>query len=423
MCDTIYFGGSRGKSPGAEVNGRESRGGRSFFGKNSDRKPEEPQYTLIIEERPPSSTVTISGNRMLEVPDSGYSCVISKPSWIWGAEMGINSRGVSLGNEAVFGKAPVDKKGILGMDILRLALQNSATAEEALEFILGFLEEFGQGGNGAYKGKLYYHNSFLISDPRGAYILETAGRQWAYKRIEGFGSISNAYSIKENFDRADPASMQRLEGGLSWKKAVEKGLFTYFSRGNVRNSASGRILAELSKGEEPPRTADFFSLLRSHNTYSPNKPNRKNMESLCIHGGGLLNNATTASMLVEYPLGSGYPEDPIIVWYTGTSYPCISLYKPIILKKGVFYPLCSSVGFGKESESGRNLWQAQRERIKKGAERLGEEPEFIHERDSLQERIIKAVSDYLAGSEKEAVKRINKTVEEFESLFHQFLGH
>jgi len=51
-----------------------------------------------------------------------YSVVLSKPAWMWGAEMGANERNVVIGNEAVWTKLNGDEDSIealLGMDLLR----------------------------------------------------------------------------------------------------------------------------------------------------------------------------------------------------------------------------------------------------------------------------------------------------------------
>ena len=62
--------------------------------------------------------------------------------------MGANEHGVAIGNEAVFTKVPYDKgPALLGMDLLRLALERAATARQALDVITGLLVEHGQGGN------------------------------------------------------------------------------------------------------------------------------------------------------------------------------------------------------------------------------------------------------------------------------------
>lgn len=49
-----------------------------------------------------------------------HAVVLSRPSWLWGAEMGANEHGVCIGNEAVWTKEPVGEgEALLGMDLLR----------------------------------------------------------------------------------------------------------------------------------------------------------------------------------------------------------------------------------------------------------------------------------------------------------------
>lgn len=53
--------------------------------------------------------------------------ILSKPSWMWGAEMGANECGVVIGNEAVWtndndGDSNTTVKRLLGMDLVRYIL-------------------------------------------------------------------------------------------------------------------------------------------------------------------------------------------------------------------------------------------------------------------------------------------------------------
>ena len=125
-----------------------------------------------------------------------HAVLLLKPFWMWGAEMGANEHGVVIGNEAVFTRMPVEKTAALtGMDLIRLGLERSHSAAEALDSIITLLETYGQGGNGGFTHPFYYHNSFIIADHREAWVLEAAGKEWAVEKVSGVRSISNAITI------------------------------------------------------------------------------------------------------------------------------------------------------------------------------------------------------------------------------------
>jgi hypothetical protein len=54
-----------------------------------------------------------------------------------------------------------------------------------------------------------------------------------------------------------------------------------------------------------------------------------------MHGGGMVNNATTASMVVELYAA----ERRAMVWFTASPAPCLSLFRPAVLENGSFCPL------------------------------------------------------------------------------------
>uniref|UniRef100_A0A667J635 Secernin-2 n=1 Tax=Lynx canadensis TaxID=61383 RepID=A0A667J635_LYNCA len=127
-----------------------------------------------------------------------HAVILSRPSWLWGAEMGANEHGVCIGNEAVWTKEPVGEgEALLGMDLLRLALERSSSALEALRVITDLLARYGQGGSCREDPTPFcYHNTFLLADRTEAWVLETAGRLWAAQRIqEGARNISNQLSV------------------------------------------------------------------------------------------------------------------------------------------------------------------------------------------------------------------------------------
>jgi len=167
-----------------------------LFGKNSDRHPDEPQILEVIpRRRHEEDTLRLRYVKIPQVKET-YAVLISRPWWTYGAEMGMNEHGVVIGNVAVFTKEPYEKKGLLGMEILRIALERTTNALDALRLIINLIEEIGQGGSHAYNRKFMYHNSFVIADKTGeAWVLETVGKYWVAKKIDTVYSISNGLTI------------------------------------------------------------------------------------------------------------------------------------------------------------------------------------------------------------------------------------
>jgi dipeptidase len=168
----------------------------TWFGKNSDREPDEPQpvETLAGRAGPPQQRATYIE---VAVPTRRAACVISRPAWMWGAEMGVNEHGVAIGNQAVFTRL-IERRGdaLLGMDLVRLALEQARSAAQARDIIVHYLEDYGQGGPAGYRNKGFrYDNGFLLADAREIWTLETAGRFWAACRADAYAAISNDLSI------------------------------------------------------------------------------------------------------------------------------------------------------------------------------------------------------------------------------------
>jgi hypothetical protein len=357
MCDTFHL----------------PSGDQRFFGKNSDRNPKEVQVVRHIAQRKPSDSAIVGGRRLC-VPDAGYAMVLACPTWMEGAEMGINEKGVAIGNEAVFSKFPAAPDGVLGMDFLKAALMAAGNAVEARDALIALTEGHEQGGNGALKGKLVYDNSYLISGFDGAYILETAGKRWAWRELDGPAVISNSYSITADYKRLDPASRKsiapvnermacldeadagRLADKESWKAYVQKGfkprLMAWLSAGDARRAAIEPAL--LAAADTGGRQA-AFSILRAHGLSDPATPGKG--RNVCCHDRDLWGNASTASMLVE----RGSDPSRFVAWFTAASYPCSNLFKPILFDGG-FKNLWD--GFDTDGEV---YWKSRRETLRRVA--------------------------------------------------------
>ena len=172
--------------------------GEVIFGKNSDRPMGELQDVVVFSARDYVNGVTLQcTNTTIPQASHTFGVILSKPRWMWGAEMGANEHGVVIGNEAVWTNRPCAETGLLGMDLVRLGLERGADAAGALEVMVKLLETHGQGGNCAEHFPFTYHNSFLIADRKEAWVLETADEFWVAENIiRGTRSISNSLSIR-----------------------------------------------------------------------------------------------------------------------------------------------------------------------------------------------------------------------------------
>src|SRR3990172_1777431 len=114
-----------------------------------------------------------------------YEILLTKAFWTYGCEIGVNEFGLSMGEEAVFTTGMQEARdGIIGPDLMRIGLERAVNCREAIQIMTSLLEQYGQGGSAELKGNSHFDSSYILSDPDEAYILETAGREWAVKKVE-----------------------------------------------------------------------------------------------------------------------------------------------------------------------------------------------------------------------------------------------
>jgi secernin len=333
--------------------------GAVWFAKNSDREPGEAQVIEHLPRRNRNSAKTLQCT-YLEIPqfEQTNEVLLSRPFWMWGAEIGSNEHGVTIGNEAVWTKLPVEKTGLTGMDLLRLALERTATAQDALNLITSFLKSHGQGGACGYRNKKFrYHNSFIIADPTGAWVLETAGKFWAAEKVQGVRTISNLLSIGKEFDLIsdDAYPFARSQGwcksatDFDFAQAFSEPKYSAFSGGARRSACTLRSLK--CKAGKLARE-DFFEALRDHNGFAPEEGWRMKMP--CAHSSWWPTRAagqTTSSMV------SRLQESQPTHWLTGTSSPCLSVFKPVVMGSDLLFS-GASPGEGYDGES--LFWRHER---------------------------------------------------------------
>jgi secernin len=326
MCDT------------AVALGNATVDGAVIFAKNSDRYPDEAHELVLV---PRARHAAGSGVRCthVEIPQVAETnaVLLARPFWIWGAEMGANEHGVVIGNEAVHTRMPLEKgPGLIGMDFIRLGLERANTARGALDVITNLLAIHGQGGNCRHRGVGYYHNSFLIADPREAWVLETAGRHWAAEQVRDVRSISNALTIGRTWDLASDGLVDEAverdwcadREQFDFARSYANPLVDCRS-GVTRQHRSSEILAA-ERGRITAATA--MALLRDHGVDATWAPDAEGQDpTICRHAAfePIRGGQSVGSMV------SHLTPDASLHWLTGTSSPCTSVFKPVWLDAGL----------------------------------------------------------------------------------------
>ena len=318
MCDTIV----------ALANS--TRDGSVLFAKNSDCDPNEAHEVILVpkQQHPIGSKVKCT---YIEIPqvEETYQVLL-----IWGAEMGANEFGVTIGNEALFTRVPYGKEpGLIGMDFLRLALERAKTALQALDTITGLLEIYGQSGNCGFAHPMYYHNSFLICDRKEAWVLETAGKEWAAEKVIDVRSISNGITIGNQWDKASKNLVSHAiekgwcknEADFNFAHCYSEPIYTRFSDSQNRQICTTKNLLSNKENITPEL---MKKILRTHSAHRSNdwRPDRGVAGAdVCMHSGwGPIRGSQTTGSLVTHMTG-----ELTTHWVTATSAPCTSIFKPV----------------------------------------------------------------------------------------------
>ncbi len=290
MCDTVVVVGDDGV----------------LFAKNSDRDANEGQGLEWhpAADHPGGATVECT---WITVPQATHThaVLLSRPFWMWGAEMGANEHGVVIGNEAVFTREPESDIGLTGMDLLRLALERASTAEAAVDTIVELLERHGQGGGCGHPDRSFtYHNSFIVADATRAVVLETAGAHWATEPVDrGARSISNGLTIPD-FAAAHSDRVRTRVAACRHRRAI--------TQAGAERSTTPEELMTLLRDHGPGRSGPRYAWLNG------------GMAAPCLHAGGVVTNTqTTASWVGDLRPGQERH------WVTATAAPCTSLFKPV----------------------------------------------------------------------------------------------
>ncbi|XP_066147098.1 secernin-3 [Euwallacea fornicatus] len=359
-----------------------------IFGKNSDRPQGEIQEVIYLPAAEFSEPTTKCTYIEVDSVPKTKAVILSKPNWMWGAEMGANECGVVIGNEAIWtndneGDSDPKVKRLLGMDLVRLGLERSSTANEALEIVTALLEKHGQGGPCSKTDEGFsYHNSYLIADNSCAWVLETCGKHWAAEEITcGFRNISNLLTITTKIDRKSNELESYAKSKGLWDGKEEFNFSLVFSGekkpGDARYNAGRNLLQEYSASNKF-RETDMFKVLRDKNS------------GICRGCDAAFPTAGSQVSILSSTI-------PNVHWFTATPDPSRSVFKPFIFTKNA---VISKHTICPDKESSHTLYTLYKKAEYKGVENL------LHEMES---NCVKELND--------VITHVGEDLSEFDELF------
>ena len=307
--------------------------GKNFFAKNSDRPLGESQPISFFHGgmHGPGEMVKCTHLTIPQVAKT-YTVLGSKPYWIWGFEMGLNECGLIIGNEAEGSRCDAEsEEGLLGMDLLRLALERADTARKGIDVITGLLEQYGQNANASPLFDRRYENSFILVDREEIWLLETAGRQWAAKKIDDWTAISNCYSIGTDFDICS-SQLETYARERRWLRPSDPLDFAKaYTLPALRQSQSTprwrRLRKLIGESNKPMNISSVKSILRDHFEGEIIEPrwggSYGGFVSICMHAMTWDSSQTAASLLSSWDELLGP-----VSWYSA-SIPCCSVFIPV----------------------------------------------------------------------------------------------
>ncbi|CAF0897172.1 unnamed protein product [Adineta steineri] len=303
-----------------------------IFGKNSDRPTREVQEVIFVLKEHTSGNKDHVHCTHIQVPQvsTTYRCILSKPAWCWGAEMGANEHGVCVGNEAVISKIPFDTrdKALTGLDIVRLSLERAKTAKSAVEIIGQLIEKYGQGGvcyDPTSDISSGYDNSFLVMDDKEAWVVETCDRVWVAKHIkEGYYNISNVYGIEDDYTlhSNNLESFAKEKNLWNGKEKINFAETFQDSTTCSRLTAGRKLLDDLTKNGNFS-VFDMISILRD------------DQSGICMLSGDSGYTSTGSQVSVLTSANKKNSQVDACHFLTATPNPKISLFKPFIFSDNV----------------------------------------------------------------------------------------
>lgn len=312
--------------------------GQTVFAKNSDRPWDECQ-PLELHERQVHAAGAVRQCQFVALPEATetWRHVGSRPWWCHGYEHGFNEHQVVIGNEGLaskFDSAPEAR--LIGMELVRLGLERGRTAREAVDCMTALISSHGQGKFDNDADVRTYDNGYIVADPHEAFVIETAGHEWAVQQVRGTVGISNVYSLETDVELSPTAEQTATQNGW-WTSDAGPFSFADAYSANARTEGSGAMRRQRSCAVLGTRTGEIdaaamMALLRDHSDGTDaTEPWRTDLtgKGICVHyDDGPKGGNTAASVVADLCAD----RSRLPVYWCSFYSPCLAPFFPVFVQ-------------------------------------------------------------------------------------------
>jgi hypothetical protein len=139
----------------------------------------------------------------LELPQARqtYTVLGGQAPGAWGYRHGVNEHGVAAGRTPLRTRLSSREAGLTGADLVRLVLERSRTARQAVDLLTDLVSRHGQAAGGGDEGS---DSGFLIADAGEAFAVETGGRHWVCQEVCDVRALCAANTVGQDWDHIAP---------------------------------------------------------------------------------------------------------------------------------------------------------------------------------------------------------------------------
>jgi hypothetical protein len=153
-------------------------------------------------------TLSLGNVSLPQVRQTSAVLGLQHPS-AWGLLGGVNEHHVAVGMTRWRSRLPKERPGLSGADLVRLALERSHSAPQAVEVLTDLVTRLGLGATGGPTDEAS-DAVFLVADRNEAYVLEAAGTFWALIECQHVRAVADAALIRQDWLRLAPGLAEHV---------------------------------------------------------------------------------------------------------------------------------------------------------------------------------------------------------------------